>query len=184
MTKANRDAIASPATGLLIYQTDASPGFYYFDGTTWKPVGSGPKFYHAVGTTDINRAYGSGVLNLMSEMSITFTPQSPVVYVTFSSTGGVACAAYGQARATFTINRDGVQVGNRFMHETINLDAVGTDYPPQSYHVSYTYPVTVTPGVSTTIDVRWAGFGNGNPSLTNNPASSNNHNRVLTIIDP
>ena len=27
---------ASPATGLLIYQTDNTPGFYYYDGTAWK----------------------------------------------------------------------------------------------------------------------------------------------------
>lgn len=35
MTRAQRDAIAGPATGLLIYQTDEGPGFRYFDGTDW-----------------------------------------------------------------------------------------------------------------------------------------------------
>lgn len=35
MTQAQRDAIAGPATGLLIYQTDNTPGFRYFDGTDW-----------------------------------------------------------------------------------------------------------------------------------------------------
>jgi hypothetical protein len=38
MTKANRDAIASPATGLLIFQTDNTPGFYYYSGSAWKSV--------------------------------------------------------------------------------------------------------------------------------------------------
>jgi hypothetical protein len=40
MTNVERNAIASPATGLLIYQTDAvannPAGLYFFDGTTWK----------------------------------------------------------------------------------------------------------------------------------------------------
>ncbi len=35
MTQAQRTAIASPATGLLLYQTDAAAGFYYFNGAVW-----------------------------------------------------------------------------------------------------------------------------------------------------
>jgi hypothetical protein len=38
MTQAERDAISSPATGLLIYQTDNTPGFYYWNGTAWIPL--------------------------------------------------------------------------------------------------------------------------------------------------
>ncbi|PHS05813.1 MAG: hypothetical protein COA88_11675 [Kordia sp.] len=41
MTEAQRDAISSPATGLLIYQLDSTPGFYYYDGTVWTPISSG-----------------------------------------------------------------------------------------------------------------------------------------------
>lgn len=35
MTGAQKTAIASPATGLLIYQTDGSTGFYYYTGAAW-----------------------------------------------------------------------------------------------------------------------------------------------------
>jgi hypothetical protein len=35
MTAEQRTAIASPATGLLIYQTNGDAGFYYFNGTNW-----------------------------------------------------------------------------------------------------------------------------------------------------
>lgn len=34
MTQAQRIAIAAPADGLLVYQTDATKGFYYYNGTT------------------------------------------------------------------------------------------------------------------------------------------------------
>jgi hypothetical protein len=35
MTEANKNAITSPATGLIIYQTDIVSGFYYYNGTIW-----------------------------------------------------------------------------------------------------------------------------------------------------
>src|ERR1043166_8861742 len=38
MTQTQRNAIASPATGLLIYQTDKTPGFYYYGGSAWTAV--------------------------------------------------------------------------------------------------------------------------------------------------
>ncbi|MBC5834699.1 tail fiber domain-containing protein [Flavobacterium sp. F372] len=43
MTLAQRGSIPVGATqnGLLIYQTDASPGFYYYNGTAWATFGSG-----------------------------------------------------------------------------------------------------------------------------------------------
>jgi hypothetical protein len=41
MTMAQRNAISNPATGLMIYQTDDVAGFYHYDGSDWKTVGSG-----------------------------------------------------------------------------------------------------------------------------------------------
>ncbi|MBL7718414.1 MAG: hypothetical protein JNL72_06240 [Flavipsychrobacter sp.] len=38
MTQANRNGIPMPATGLLIFQTDNAPGFYYNSGTPMVPV--------------------------------------------------------------------------------------------------------------------------------------------------
>jgi hypothetical protein len=38
MTEAQRNFIPTPATGLLIYQTDVQPGFYYNSGTAGSPV--------------------------------------------------------------------------------------------------------------------------------------------------
>jgi trimeric autotransporter adhesin len=38
MTLAQRNAIASPAAGLLIYQTNSTPGFYYYSGSAWQAL--------------------------------------------------------------------------------------------------------------------------------------------------
>ena len=35
MTQTQRTAIASPETGLMVYQTDATTGFYFYNGTVW-----------------------------------------------------------------------------------------------------------------------------------------------------
>ncbi len=35
MTEAQRNAVSSPATGLMVYQTDNQSGLYYYTGTTW-----------------------------------------------------------------------------------------------------------------------------------------------------
>ena len=39
MTSAQRLIIASPATGLLVYQTDGSAGFYFYNGASWLWLG-------------------------------------------------------------------------------------------------------------------------------------------------
>jgi hypothetical protein len=37
-----RNAVSNPASGLMIYQTDNTPGFYYYNGSTWTTVGQAP----------------------------------------------------------------------------------------------------------------------------------------------
>jgi hypothetical protein len=41
MTQAQRNGITTPASGLMIYQTDNTAGFYYYNGTAWTAVSSG-----------------------------------------------------------------------------------------------------------------------------------------------
>ena len=45
MTETQRDAISSPATGLMIYQTDGTVGFYYYNGSSWAEVAATSKTY-------------------------------------------------------------------------------------------------------------------------------------------
>lgn len=42
MTKTQRNSISNPKEGLLIYQTDDSEGFWYFDGNDWLKVSNQP----------------------------------------------------------------------------------------------------------------------------------------------
>jgi uncharacterized protein YjbI with pentapeptide repeats len=38
LTETQRDAIVSPASGLMIYQTDETSGFYFYNGTLWTKI--------------------------------------------------------------------------------------------------------------------------------------------------
>jgi hypothetical protein len=38
ITATQRTSISSPAEGLMVYQTDGSKGFWYYDGAIWKNI--------------------------------------------------------------------------------------------------------------------------------------------------
>ena len=48
MNATQRGLIATPATGLLVYQTDAPTGFYFYDGTTWTLLGATAQAYSGI----------------------------------------------------------------------------------------------------------------------------------------
>jgi len=69
MTEAQKNAIAAPATGLMIYETDAAttgtyagtlPTFWYYNGTTWVPfLGGGWLLLGNSGTNPTNNFIGT-----------------------------------------------------------------------------------------------------------------------------
>jgi len=56
MTMAQKDAIASPANGLLIYQTDNTPGFYYYNGAGWASIQTVVNSWGTLGNAGTNPA--------------------------------------------------------------------------------------------------------------------------------
>ena len=70
MASAQRTAIASPAEGLMVYQTDAPVGFYFIKSGVWTPLVGGSAWsltgtvdnLHFIGTTD-NVLFNIGVNN-------------------------------------------------------------------------------------------------------------------------
>ena len=59
MTSAQRSAIVSPATGLMVFQTDGSPGFYFYDGSSWGQVGAGSGIWVSSGSDIYNSNVGN-----------------------------------------------------------------------------------------------------------------------------
>jgi hypothetical protein len=78
LTQDQRDAVLNPATGLLIYQTDNSPGFYFYDGTSWKLIGG----------TGISSSAGSQYLTLGFSSSTSWTCPVGVSQIIIELWGG------------------------------------------------------------------------------------------------
>ena len=71
MLEAERLAIATPADSLLVYQTDETKGFYYFDDTEWKPIGSGEGGKFIDGTNPLDAVYMDGKVGVGTETPTT-----------------------------------------------------------------------------------------------------------------
>ncbi len=61
MTLANRPV--TPATGLMIYQTDSDPGYYYYDGASWQKIGGGGDQFWMPNGSDIYFTGGGVSIN-------------------------------------------------------------------------------------------------------------------------
>ncbi|NQY31107.1 MAG: hypothetical protein HRT69_16780 [Flavobacteriaceae bacterium] len=59
MTETQKNAIGSPATGLLIYQTNNTPDFYYYNGTIWTTFGGADNDWTVVGNDMYNANTGN-----------------------------------------------------------------------------------------------------------------------------
>jgi len=84
MTQAQRNLIATPATSLLIYQTDATPGFYYYNGSAWVSfASSGWSLTGNSGTNPTNNKIGT--TNLQDLKIVTSNTEA----IRVTSTGNV-----------------------------------------------------------------------------------------------
>ena len=69
MTSTLRDAITSPATGLLVYQTDNTPGFYHYNGSSWVKINAGGDGnYWSLDGTNLNYSTGNVGIGLGSSI--------------------------------------------------------------------------------------------------------------------
>jgi hypothetical protein len=61
LTLMQREAIVNPATGLLIYQTDNTPGFYFYNGSQWTSITPPSSGYWLPNNGSIYNANGGAV---------------------------------------------------------------------------------------------------------------------------
>lgn len=75
MTQSQRDAISSPPTSLLIFQTDGTAGFYYYNGSSWTSIGGGSNVWSLNGNLGTN---GSGFIGTLDNQPLNFIVNNQV----------------------------------------------------------------------------------------------------------
>ncbi|MBK6346535.1 MAG: tail fiber domain-containing protein [Bacteroidales bacterium] len=109
MTLAQRNAIASPANGLMIYQTDNTPGFYYNSGTPASPAwlisgtgsgwgltgNSGTSSNNFIGTIDYTPLFFRVNNHKAGSIEIDYSNTSLGYQSLNANTDGVSNAAFG-----------------------------------------------------------------------------------------
>ena len=161
MTETQRDDISTPASGLLIFQTDGNTGFYYYDGSAWVSLSvPGPQGLPGpqgevgpTGEQGIQGPPGSGSI-------IPFASGNPVVLTTLLNglSGTVAPIGFGNSESgisptggnidatnipnmAFSVPRDGTITSlSAFFSNTVGLNILGTSITVTAQLYSSTAP--------------------------------------------
>lgn len=173
------------ATVTFIY--NASESRWYI--TDYADKRYGDNIQSAIGTSDIS--IDVDTFTDMADMSITFTPNHSMVYVTFGASGNMDLTGLLPAAAYGFFRLVNVTAGNTVIASTATLT---TDYDfdffsgvivGTAWNASLNmYPVQVTPGQSTTLKIQWSRNGIFTSALQNWPTTlQESSHRNMTILD-
>lgn len=89
------DRPSSPVTGLMIYQTDSLPGFYYYDGTAWERITANEKNRNAeTQSAAVNTITDGASLSFLSAIdTVQISKPGQKIFVTAISAFGTTIAA-------------------------------------------------------------------------------------------
>jgi hypothetical protein len=171
MTAAQKAAISSPATGLMVYQTDGSTGFYYYSGSAWVGVNAlsnvttqGNTFN---GNSQLVQTNSSGELPALSASNLTDINGANITSSTISLSKLSATGTAGSSTFLRGDNSWGVPTG--------------TTNSSLAFNNSGTLSLTDTrPATTTSSNAAWLVGGNTLSATGSLGTTSNNHVDLVT----
>lgn len=169
MTSAQKNAISSPATGLMIYQTDAPAGFYYYNSSAWTFLGS------------FSYVAGSG----LALTANTFSLSAPVSV----ANGGTGATTFTAGRVLFGAAAAALNTSaNLFWDNTNNRLGIGTGAPTRTLDVNGTARIgtngtTITEMIMATVNQNIASCP-ANSSIVENFAVTNANTASSVNVTP
>jgi Chaperone of endosialidase/Head domain of trimeric autotransporter adhesin len=136
LTAAQKIAIDTPVNGLLIYQTDAAPGFYFYNGTGWTNISNGSAFFivsplnNNIVYRDMTGSYGKNFL--LNADSINYDISGPI--------GSL------QPKQFFLPSKQGAFRAGAVTGDVWNIDSIGNASFATGYDTKAKGPYTVAMG--------------------------------------
>jgi hypothetical protein len=119
MTEAQRTAIASPATGLMVYQTDGTTGLYVYSGSKWLHQAS----WYSIGTSSFMPSIpASATTGALLNLGIGSSALNSV------STGDQNTAVGAQALQSLTSTGYNTAVGYNALYSTVSSSSLEAQF--------------------------------------------------------
>jgi hypothetical protein len=147
LTAVQKLAIDTPVNGLLIYQTDAAAGFWYYNGAIWRAISNGAAFFRispydeaSIIYNDMPNAYGKNFL--LNADSINYNTSGPI--------GSL------QPKLFFLPGKQGAFRVGAITNSFWNSDSIGNASFAAGYDTKATKPGAIAMGTGSQATGNWA----------------------------